>query len=72
MTATDPFRVTVTWDRLGDPAIRPPTIWEALAARLGREPTNAEAAADVRRILEEAHVERATVGKLPYQQKGRR
>ena len=51
---------------------RPPTIWEALAARLGCEPTNAEAAADVRRILEEAHVERATVGKLPYQQKGRR
>ena len=29
----------------------PNTIWNRLAARLGREPTNAEAAAEVRRIL---------------------
>jgi hypothetical protein len=28
---------------------RKPTIWETLAARLGREPTNAEANAEVRR-----------------------
>ena len=32
---------------------RKPTIWEALAARLGREPTHAEASAEVRRILAE-------------------
>lgn len=32
----------------------PNTIWNRLAARLGREPTNAEAAAEVRRIIQEA------------------
>lgn len=40
------FRVTVTVHNAG-----PHTIWGKLAARLGREPTNAEAAAEVRRIL---------------------
>lgn len=29
----------------------PNTIWNVLAKRLGREPTNAEAADEVRRIL---------------------
>lgn len=29
----------------------PDTIWNALARRLGREPTDAEATAEVRRIL---------------------
>lgn len=29
----------------------PDTIWNRLAARLGRQPTNAEAADEVRRIL---------------------
>lgn len=29
----------------------PRTIWNQLAARLGREPTDAEAAAEVKRIL---------------------
>ena len=33
----------------------PNTIWNKLAARLGREPTNAEAAAEVRRILVECN-----------------
>jgi hypothetical protein len=32
----------------------PNTIWNRLAARLGREPTNAEARAEVERILREA------------------
>lgn len=32
----------------------PHTIWAKLAARLGREPTNAEAAEEVKRILREA------------------
>lgn len=31
----------------------PDTIWNRLAARLGRQPTNAEAADEVRRILRE-------------------
>jgi len=41
--------VTVTVHNAG-----PHTIWAKLAARLGREPTNAEAAEEVRRILREA------------------
>lgn len=32
------------------------TIFEALAVKLGRNPTNAEANAEVRRILKEAFV----------------
>lgn len=43
------FAVKVTWHNAG-----PHTIWAKLAARLGREPTNAEAAEEVRRILAEA------------------
>ncbi len=43
------MRVTVTVHNAG-----PHTIWAKLAARLGREPTNAEAAEEVRRILREA------------------
>jgi hypothetical protein len=41
--------VTSTWHNAG-----PHTVWAKLAARLGREPTNAEAAEEVRRILREA------------------
>lgn len=36
----------------------PATIWNKLAAQLGREPTNAEAAWDVRRILAEVAADR--------------
>jgi len=43
------MNVTITWHNAN-----PNTIWGKLAARLGREPTNAEAAAEVRRILSEA------------------
>lgn len=42
-------RVTITVHNAG-----PHTIWAKLAARLGREPTNREAADEVRRILSEA------------------
>lgn len=35
------------------------TIWDALAERLGRQPTNKEAADEVTRILREAREERA-------------
>ena len=40
------MQITVTWTNHN-----PETIWNKLAARLGREPTPAEAAAEVRRIL---------------------
>lgn len=45
------------------------TVWAHLAARLGREPTAAEAGAEVRRILAEARVAAAEAGKLPHQRK---
>jgi len=44
-----------------------PTIYEALRAKLGREPTDTELKADVKRIMTESTVERAMVGKLPHQ-----
>lgn len=47
----------------------PDTIWNKLAARLGREPTNAEATAEVKRILTEALVDRAQAGKLAHQRR---
>lgn len=40
------MRVTVAFHNAG-----PHTIWSKLAAKLGREPTNSEAAEEVRRIL---------------------
>lgn len=40
------IKVTITWNNAG-----PHTIWGKLAERLGREPTSAEAAEDVKRIL---------------------
>jgi len=45
------------------------TIWNALARKLGRQPTNAEAKAEIKRILQEALVERAGKGKLPHQRR---
>ena len=44
-----------------------PTIYAALYTKLGRRPTDAEVKADVRRILSDATVERATKGTLPHQ-----
>ena len=46
-----------------------PTIWEALSAKLGRAPTNAECRTEILRILEDARRERAEQGKLPHQRK---
>lgn len=43
--------VTVTWHNAG-----PHTIWGQLAKRLGREPTNEEAKAEVLRILREEKI----------------
>lgn len=48
-------RKTITSDRQ---TVENLTIWDALAMKLKREPTNAEACAKVRRILEEAATER--------------
>lgn len=47
----------------------PNTIWNKLAAKLGRNPTNEECKAEIHRILESATIERATNGKLPHQRK---
>lgn len=45
------------------------TIYAALAAKLGRIPTNAELKADVQRILREGLQEMAANGKLPHQRR---
>lgn len=49
-----------------------PTIWEALAVKLGREPTNEEAAADVKRILREGAEERMQRDPQAYLRRSRR
>jgi len=49
--------------------MKKPTIYEALRAKLGREPTNAELKVEVRRILDEGFQELANKGKLPRQRK---
>ena len=45
------------------------TIYQALEAKLGRTPTNAEIKADVERIKTEALVELASKGKLRFQRR---
>lgn len=49
--------------------VRKPTIYEALAEKLRRAPTNAELKAEVQRIKDEAIAELASQGKLPYQRR---
>ncbi len=51
--------------------MRKPTIYEALAIKLGREPTREEVKADVRRILTEVSTQMAKAGKLPRQKRRR-
>lgn len=46
---------------------RAPTIYEALRAKLGREPTHRELCDDVRRILREGAQELAARGQLRHQ-----
>lgn len=58
--------VNVTWHNAN-----PNTIWGKLAQRLGREPTNAEAKAEVQRILDESLVSLADAGKLKHQRRRR-
>jgi len=45
------------------------TIYEALKLKLGREPTNEELKADVKRILEEGLIEAASRGGLRHQRR---
>jgi hypothetical protein len=56
------MRITTTWTNNN-----PNTIWNRLAAKLGREPTNAEAEAEVKRIMTQALIDSAEKGKLPHQ-----
>ena len=56
--------VTTTWHN-----DNPDTIWNRLAARLGRQPTNAEARDEVKRILTEALADRATAGQMRHQRR---
>lgn len=58
------FQLSITWTNKN-----PNTIWNKLAVKLGREPTNAEAIAEVERIKTEGLVERAQAGKLPHQRR---
>ena len=59
------MRVKVTWT----PSKNPNTIWNKLAVKLGREPTDAEATVEVKRILTESLVERAQAGELQHQRR---
>lgn len=56
--------IRITWTNNN-----PNTIWNRLAAKLGREPTNAEAAEEVRRIMTGVTVDLAGKSKLPHQRK---
>jgi hypothetical protein len=49
--------------------MKKPTIYEALATKLGRNPTSAELKADFNRILADGLIEMAQAGKLPHQRK---
>lgn len=56
------MKVTTTWRN-----DNPNTIWNVLARKLGREPTNAEAKAEVERIMSETTIDMAAAGKLRHQ-----
>lgn len=58
------MRIVTTWTNNN-----PDTIWHKLARRLGREPTDAEAADEVRRVLTQATIDAAQAGRLPHQRK---
>lgn len=47
----------------------PDTIWNRLAAKLGRQPTKNEVSSEIRRIRSEAIRDLAEDGKLPHQRK---
>lgn len=45
------------------------TIWAALMRKLGRQPTNAEAKAECKRIMADAVREMAEKGRLSFQRR---
>ena len=47
----------------------PDTIWNKLAARLGRDPTNEECRAECHKIMDSAVVDLAGKGRLPMQRR---
>ena len=53
LMTTPAFKITTTWHNAG-----PHTIWAKLAERLGREPTDKEAADEVKHILSETKEDR--------------
>lgn len=56
------MKVTVTWTNRN-----PNTIWNKLAAKLGRDPTNDEAIDEVKRLLTENTAAMADKGRLWFQ-----
>lgn len=58
------MKITTTWTNNN-----PDTIWNRLAAKLGRQPTNSEAEAEVKRIMTQALIDTAEQGKLAHQRK---
>lgn len=58
------MRVTTTWTNNN-----PNTIFNRLAARLGRTPSDAEAIAEVKRLMAENTADMAARGALPHQRK---
>jgi hypothetical protein len=58
--------ITTTWRSSKE---NPDSIYSKLAAKLGRQPTNAELKADWNRILEEGMVKRAGKGQLRHQRR---
>ncbi len=58
------MKLTTTWHN-----DNPNTIWNRLAQKLGREPTNEEAKSEVRRIMDEALADSAGEGNLSWQRK---
>ena len=56
------MNVSITWTNNN-----PNTIYNKLAAKLGREPSSVEVRAELDRIFEECAIERAGKGKLKCQ-----
>lgn len=56
------MRITITWRN-----DNPNTIYNVLARKLGREPTNAEVFAELDRITSEVQADLAAAGRLRFQ-----
>ena len=56
------FKVTTSWHNSN-----PDTIYNKLATKLGRQPTNQEVKAELNRIISEVQIDMAGKGKLKFQ-----